>query len=71
MLMRVSPRWMVNTSQVRAVGYYEGDRTTITVQYIDGDETEFDCGNQIVRDGYLDDIQQIFCPKALFNQEEE
>lgn len=43
MLIRVSPRWMVNASQVRAIGHYKGDATTVTVQYTDGDETNFEC----------------------------
>ena len=71
MLIRVSPRWMVNASQVRAIGHYKGDETTVTVQYIDGDETNFECENQIVRDGILADIEEIFCPKTLFNPKEE
>ena len=71
MLIRVSPRWMVNTSQVRAIGHYKGDETTVTVQYIDGDETNFECESQIVRDGILADIEEVFCPKTLFNPKEE
>lgn len=71
MLIRVSPRWMVNASQVRAIGHYKGDTTAVTVQYIDGDETNFDCESQIVRDGILADIEEVFCPKTLFNPKEE
>jgi hypothetical protein len=72
MLIKVSPRWMVNTSQVRAIGHYKDNETDITVQFIDGDETNFDCGGRIVRDGILTDIEEIFCPKkALFDPKEE
>lgn len=71
MLIRVSPRWMVNTSQVRAIGHYKGDTTTVTVQYTDGEETNFECESQIVRDGILADIEEVFCPKTLFNPKEE
>lgn len=71
MLIKVSPRWMVNTSQVRAIGCYQNNETDITVQFIDGDETNFDCGGRIVRDGILADIEEIFCPKkALFDSKE-
>jgi hypothetical protein len=63
---------MVNTSQVRAIGHYQDNETDITVQFIDGDETNFDCGGRIVRDGILADIEEIFCPKkALFDPKEE
>lgn len=71
MLIRVNPRWMVNASQVRAIGHYKGDETTVTVQYTDGDETNFECESQIVRDGILADIEEVFCPKTLFNPKEE
>ena len=71
MLIRVSPRWMVNASQVRAIGHYKQSTNEITVQYIDGDETTFGCDNQITRDGILADIEEIFCPKTLFNPKEE
>ena len=71
MLIRVSPRWMVNASQVRAIGYYEGSTDEITVQYVDGDETTFGCYNQITRDGILADIEEVFCPRTLFNPKEE
>lgn len=72
MLIKVSPRWMVNTSQVRAIGYYKDNETDITVQFIDDSETNFDCGGRIVRDGILADIEEIFCPKkALFISKEE
>ena len=72
MLIKVSPRWMVNTSQVRAIGHYKDNETDVTVQFINGDETNFDCGGRIVRDGILADIEEIFCPKkALFDPKEE
>lgn len=71
MLIRVSPRWMVNASQVRAIGHYKDEKTTVTVQYTDGDETNFECESQIVRDGILADIEEVFCPKTLFNPKEE
>lgn len=71
MLIRVSPRWMVNASQVRAIGHYQGDETVVTVQYTDGEETNFECESQIVRDGILADIEEVFCPKTLFNPKEE
>lgn len=71
MLIKVSPRWMVNASQIRAVGHYKDNKTAVTVQYIDDTETNFECDSQIVRDGILTDIEAVFCPKKLFNQEEE
>lgn len=71
MFIKVSPRWMVKASEVRAIGHYKDDETAITVQYIDGTETNFECENQIVRDGILADIEEVFCPKTLFNQKEE
>lgn len=71
MFIKVSPRWMVKASEVRAIGHYKDEKTTITVQYADGDETNFDCENQIVRDGILADIEEVFCPKTLFNPKEE
>ena len=71
MLIRVSPRWMVNASQVRAIGYYKDSTSEITVQYIDGEETTFGCDNQITRDGILADIEEVFCPKTLFIPKEE
>ena len=71
MLVKVSPRWMVNLSQVRAIGYYKGSTDEVTVQYIDGDETTFGCDNQITRDGILADIEEVFCPKTLFNRKED
>ena len=71
MLIRVSPRWMVNASQVRAIGHYKDSATEIVVQYVDGDETTFGCDNQITRDGILADIEEVFCPKTLFNPKEE
>lgn len=71
MLIRVSPRWMVNASQVRAIGHYKNSTDEITVQYVDGDEFTFDCDNQITRDGILADIEEVFCPRTLFNPKEE
>ena len=71
MLIRVSPRWMVKASEVRAIGHYDGDETVVTVQYTDGEETNFECESQIVRDGILADIEEVFCPKTLFNPKEE
>jgi len=62
---------MVKASEVRAIGHYQGDETVVTVQYIDGAETNFECENQIVRDGILADIEEVFCPKTLFNPKEE
>ena len=71
MLIRVSPRWIVNASQVRAIGHYKDSTDEITVQYVDGDETTFGCDNQITRDGILADSEEVFCPKTLFNPKEE
>ena len=71
MLIRVSPRWMVNASQIRAIGHYKDSTDEITVQYVDGDETTFGCDNQIIRDGILADIEEVFCPRTLFNPKEE
>lgn len=71
MFIKVSPRWMVKASEVRTIGHYKDDETAVTVQYIDGAETNFECENQIVRDGILADIEEVFCPKTLFNQKEE
>lgn len=71
MFIKVSPRWMVKASAVRAIGHYKGDETLITVQYIDGEETNFECESQIVRNGILADIEEVFCPKTLFNPKEE
>lgn len=71
MLIRVSPRWMVNTSQVRAIGHYKDSTDEITVQYVDGEEITFGCDNQITRDGILADIEEVFCPKTLSNPKEE
>lgn len=71
MLVRVSPRWMVKASEVRAIGHYKDETDSITVIFNDGDETSYDCGSQIVRDGILADIEEVFCPKTLFNQKEE
>lgn len=71
MLIRVSPRWMVKASEVRAIGHYKDEKDSITVIFNDGDETTYDCGHQIVRDGILADIEEVFCPKTLFNKEEE
>lgn len=70
--MRVSPRWMVNTSQVRAVGYDpDDDKGVVQVDWIDGSSTGFMCGSIEERDYYLAEIEEIFCPKKLFNQIEE
>lgn len=71
MFIKVSPRWMVKASEVRAIGHYKDEATTVTVQYTDGDETNFECESQIVRDGILADIEEVFCPKTLFNPKEE
>ena len=67
MLIRVSPRWMVNASQVRAIGHYKDSDTEITVQYVDGDETAFGCDNRQTRDRILQEVEEVFCPKKLFN----
>ena len=69
--MRVSPRWMVNLSEVRAIGHYQDSTDEITVLFTDGVEQDFNCDNQITRDGILADIEEVFCPKKLFNQSEE
>lgn len=72
MLMRVSPRWMVNTSQVRAIGHDLIDNEgVIQVDWIDGSSTGFVCGSIEERDCYLAEIEEVFCPKKLFNQIEE
>lgn len=71
MFIKVSPRWMVKASEVRAIGHYKDEETTVTVQYTDGEETNFECESQIVRDGILADIEEVFCPKTLFNSKEE
>lgn len=31
MFIKVSPRWMVKASEVRAIGHYKDDETAITV----------------------------------------
>ena len=71
MFIQVSPRWMVKASEVKAIGHYKDEETSISVQFTDGEEISYDCGNQIVRDGILADIEEVFCPKTLFNKEEE
>lgn len=71
MFIKVSPRWMVKASEVRAIGHYKGNETDVSVIFNDGEETDYDCGNQIVRDGILADIEEVFCPKTLFNSKEE
>lgn len=71
MFIKVSPQWMVKASEVRAIGHYKDEKTTVTVQYTDGEETNFECESQIVRDGILSDIEEVFCPKTLFNHKEE
>ena len=62
---------MVNASQVRAIGHYKDSTNEIVVEYINGDETTFDCDNQITRDGILADIEEVFYPKTLFIPKEE
>lgn len=70
--MRVSPRWMVNTSQVRAIGHdLHDDEGVVQVDWIDGSSMGFMCGSIQERDRYLADIEEIFCPKKLFNRIEE
>lgn len=70
--MRVSPRWMVNASQVRSIGYDINDtRGIIQVDWIDDSLTEFMCGSIEERDRYLAEIEEIFCPKKLFDKIEE
>lgn len=71
MFIRVSPRWMVKASEVKAIGHYKDEETSISVQFADGEETNYNCGSQIVRDKILADIEEVFCPKTLFNKEEE
>lgn len=72
MLMRVSPRWMVNTSQVRAIGYNPSDnKGVVQVDWIDDSSTYFMCDSVEERDRYLAEIEEVFCPKKLFNQIEE
>lgn len=72
MLMRVSPRWMVNASQVRAIGHDPDDKKSVVqVDWIDGSSTYFMCNSIKERDYYLAEIEEIFCPKKLFNQIEE
>lgn len=70
--MRVSPRWIVNTSQVRAIGHDpEDNEGVVQVVWIDGSSTGFMCGSPEVRDRYLVEIEEVFCPKKLFNQIKE
>lgn len=72
MLMRVSPRWMVKASEVRAIGHDSIDTEgVVQVEWIDGSSTGFMCGSIKERDRYLTEIEEIFCPKNLFNQIEE
>lgn len=71
MFIRVSPRWMVKASEVKAIGHYKDEETSISVQFTNGEEISYDCDNQIVRDEILADIEEVFCPKTLFNKEEE
>lgn len=72
MLMRVSPRWMVNASQVRAIGRDRYDNKGIVqVTWVDDSYTDFVCDSTEERDRYLAEIEEIFCPKKLFNQIEE
>lgn len=70
--MRVNSRWMVNTSQVRAIGCEPTDeRGVIQVDWIDNYSTNFICASVEERDRYLAEIEEVFCPKKLFNQTEE
>lgn len=70
--MRVSPRWMVNTSQVRAIGYDPNDKNgVVQVDWINSSSTHFMCDSIEERDRYLAEIEEVFCPKKLFNQIEE
>ena len=72
MLMRVSPRWMVNASQVRAIGYDRSDKEGIVqVEWIDDSISNFMCGSIEERDRYLAEIEEVFCPKRLFGRIEE
>lgn len=62
MLVKVSPRWMVNESQIRCVGRYKtSNEATIVVQFIDNSETTFDCGDVETRDKILKEIEDTFC----------
>ena len=66
MLIKVSPRWMVNASQIRCVGRYKtSNESTIVVQFIDNSETTFDCGDVETRDKILKDIENIYCVSSI------
>ena len=71
MLIKISPRWMVNSAQVRAIGKYPDSEKHISVEYIDGSETSFMCDSPEERDRFLAEIEEIYCPKKLFNSIEE
>ena len=69
MLIRVSPRWMVNASQVRAIGHDLIDNEgVVQVDWTDGSSTGFVCNSIEERDYYLTEIEKFFCPKKLLNQ---
>lgn len=62
MLIKVSPRWMVNDSQIRCVGCYKtSNETAIVVQFIDNSEATFDCGDIETRNKILKDIENTLC----------
>lgn len=67
MLIRVSPRWLVNISEIRAVGHYEGEDTTVCVQFKDGSETEYECRDQETRDGFLEIIEGVLGLKTAYH----
>lgn len=72
MFIKVSPRWMVKASEVRCIGRDpEDDEGIVQVEFVDGSTTGFMCGSPEVRDHYLAEIEEVFCPKKLFNQIEE
>ena len=71
MLVRVSPRWMVKASAIQAVGHYKDHETTLTVQFTDGSEDNFECGNRADRDRYLADIEAALCMKKISSLEGE
>ena len=47
------------------------DEGIVRVEFVDGSTTGFMCGSPEVRDRYLAEIEEVFCPKKLFNQIEE
>lgn len=62
MLIKVSPRWMVNDSQIRSIGHYKSSNATaIVIQFIDNSETTFECDDIETRDKILKDIENTFC----------